>query len=97
MFRRLFGGSNFLKKMNTLLELYGCTHNTEGTYKELLKLEKYIRTEGEKALFDLNRASLLYDLGKYHEAFDILLEIPRLNPELNARCENLKSMIREEM
>ena len=97
MFRRLFGGSNFLKKMNTLLELYGCTHNTEGTYKELLKLEKYIRTEGERALFDLNRASLLYDLGDYQKAIDILLEIPRINPELNARCENLKTKIREEL
>ena len=97
MFRRLFGGSNFLKKMNTILELYGCTHNTEVTYKELLALEKYIRTEGEKALYDLNRASLLYDMGEYQDAFDILLEIPRLNPELNARCENLKTMIRDEM
>ena len=30
--------------MNTLLELYGCTHNTEGTYKELLKFRTFVKT-----------------------------------------------------
>ena len=39
MFRRLFGGSKFLKKMNTLMELYSCSHNAPSTYQQLLDLK----------------------------------------------------------
>ena len=48
MFRRLFGGSKFLKKMNTLMEIYAVSKNPEATYKQLLALEKLIRTDGEQ-------------------------------------------------
>ena len=54
MFRRLFGGSKFLKKMNTLMEIYAVSKNPEATYKQLLALEKLIRTDGEQAWYDLN-------------------------------------------
>ena len=33
MLQRLFGGSKFLKKMNTLMELYAVSHNAEAAYK----------------------------------------------------------------
>ena len=51
MFQKLFGGSRFLKRMNTLLEIYACSHNASATYRELLRLKPLIRTEGgESAL-----------------------------------------------
>ena len=80
MFRRLFGGSKFLKKMNTLMEIYAVSKNPEAIYKQLLALEKLIRTDGEQAWYDLNRAALLYDM-------------PSLNPEFDARCAQLKTKI----
>lgn len=39
MFQKLFGGSRFLKRMNTLLEIYACSHNASATYRELLRLK----------------------------------------------------------
>jgi len=89
MFRRLFGGSKFLKKMNTLMELYSCSHNAPSTYQQLLDLKPLIRTEGERALFELNRAALLYDM----EAADVVLEIRSLNPEFDAKCAVVKTKI----
>ena len=35
LFQRLFGGSRFLKRMNTLMEVYACSHNAPVTYREL--------------------------------------------------------------
>lgn len=92
MFRRLFGGSKFLKKMNTLMEIYAVSKNPEATYKQLLALEKLIRTDGEQAWYDLNRAALLYDMRKLNAA-DVVREIPSLNPEFDARCAQLKTKI----
>ena len=97
MLRRLFGGSRFLKKMNTLMEVYSCSHNAEMTYHELRRLEPLIRTEGEKYLYELNRAALLYDMRKFRQAADIVLEIPPFNPEMDARCAQLKTKIMEAM
>lgn len=97
MLRRLLKGSGFLKKMNTLMELYSCSHNAEATYKQLLDLEGLIRTEGEMALYDLNRAALLYDMKRYREAADILLEIQPLNPQFDARCAKMKTKIMDAM
>ena len=94
MFRRLFGGSKFLKKMNTLMEIYAVSKNPEATYKQLLALEKLIRTDGEQAWYDLNRAALLYDMRKLNAAADdVVREIPSLNPEFDARCAQLKTKI----
>ena len=56
-----------------------------------------IRTKGERALFDLNRASLLYDMRKFREAADILLEIPPVNPQFDAQCAQMKTKIMEAM
>ena len=78
MFRRLFGGSKFLKKMNTLMEIYAVSKN---------------RTDGEQAWYDLNRAALLYDMRKLNAAADVVREIPSLNPEFDARCAQLKTKI----
>lgn len=97
MLRRLFGGSRFIKKMNTLMEVYSCSHNAEMTYKELLRLEPLIRTEGEKYFFELNRAALLYDMRHFREAADIMLEIPPFNPEFDAKCAQMKTKIMEAM
>lgn len=97
MLRRLFGGSRFLKKLNPLLELYSYSKNTEKTYLELLKLKRLARTRGERALFDLNRAALLYDMGKLREAADVVREIPSLNPEMDSRTAELKTKIRVAM
>lgn len=97
MLRNILRKNQFLKKMNTLLELYSYSHNTESTYQELLALEPLIRTKGERALFDLNRASLLYDMRKFREAADILLEIPPVNPQFDAQCAQMKTKIREAM
>ena len=93
MFRRLFGGSKFLKKMNPLMEVYSCSHNAAATYKELVQLAPLIKTEGERALYELNRASLLYDMKDYRKAADIVLEIPSLNPQFDAKCAQLKTKI----
>ena len=93
LFQRLFGGSRFLKRMNTLMEVYACSHNAPVTYRELQRLKPLIRTEGERALYELNRASLLYDMKKFREAADVIVEIPSLNPEFDAKCAALKTMI----
>ena len=93
MFGKIFRRNQFLKRLNTLLELYSYSHNAQTTYQELLELEPLIRSEGERALFDLNRASLLYDMRKFREAADILLDIPSLNPEFDARCAQMKTKI----
>lgn len=93
MLRRLFGGSKFLKKMNTLMETYAVSHNTTTTYQQLERLRPLIKTEGEQALYDLNRAALLYDMRKFREAADILYDIRPLNPEFDARCADLKTKI----
>ena len=97
MLRNILRKNQFLKKMNTLLELYSYSHNTESTYQELLALEPLIRTKGERALFDLNRASLLYVKRKVLESADILLDIPPLNPQYDAQCAQLKTKIMEAM
>lgn len=97
MLRRLFGGSRFIKKMNPLLELYGHSKNAEKTYQELMALKPLIRTEGELALFNLNRAALLYDMGQLKEAADIAREIPSINPEMDANTAQLKTKIRKAM
>lgn len=96
MFKRLFGGNQFLKKMNTLMELYSRSHNAQATYKELKNLEPLIRTSGEEALYNLNRAALLYDMKRYRESADIVLEIKPLNPEFDARCASLKTKIMDD-
>lgn len=93
MLQRLFGGSKFLKKMNTLMKVYAVSHNAETTYKELLGLEPFIRTDGELAWYELNRAALLYDMRRFEAAADIIREIPSLNPEFDARCAQLKTQI----
>lgn len=97
MLRNILRKNQFLKKMNMLLELYSYSHNTASTYQELLALEPLIRTKGERALFDLNRASLLYDMRKFREAADILLEIPPVNPQFDAQCAQMKTKIMEAM
>lgn len=93
MLKRLFGRSRFIKKLNPLLELYAHSKNATKTYEELLNLEPLVKTEGERALFDLNRAALLYDMGKLKQAADIIREIPPLNPEMNARIAQMKTKI----
>lgn len=79
--------------MNTLMEIYSYSHNTEATYRELLKLEPMVKTAGERALFDLNKASLLYDMKQFKQSADIVLEIAPLNPEFDAQCAQLKTKI----
>ena len=74
MFKGLFGGSRFLKRMNPLMELFA-------------------KTKGEKAMFNLNRAGLLYDMYKYREAADVMREIPSINPEFDAQCARMKTRI----
>ena len=91
--RRLFGGSKFLRRMNPLMELYAVSKNTEKTYGELLALESFIKTKGEKAIFELNKAGLLYDMRNYREAADIMREIKPLNPEFDAQCAEMKTKI----
>lgn len=97
MLQRLFGRSKFLKKMNTLMELYAVSHNADATYQELLKLEPLIKTEGEEGWYNLNRASLLYDMNRFGAAADIVMEIDPLNPEFDARCAQLKTKIMNAM
>lgn len=93
MFKGLFGGSKFLKRMNSLMELYSYSKNSEKTYKELMALEPLARTKGERAIFSLNRAGLLYDMYKYREAADVMREIPAINPEFDAQCAEMKTKI----
>ncbi len=85
--------SKFVNRLNTLMGIYETSMDTRATYKELLKLEILVKTQGERALYDLNRASLLYDLKHYREASDIILEIPSLNPEFDAKCAIIKTKI----
>lgn len=97
MLRKLFGGSRFIKRLNPLLELYGHSKNTEKTYQELMALKPLIRTEGELALFNLNRAALLYDMRRLKEAADIVREIPSINPEMDASTAQIKTKIQNAM
>lgn len=83
--------------MNTLMELYSVSHNAEAVYKELLKLAPLIKTEGEACWYNLNRASLLYDLNRFQAAADVVMEIEPLNPEFDARCAELKTKIMNAM
>ena len=66
--KKLRGKSKFLRKMNELMEIYSRNQDTAFAYRELLGLEPLIKYEGERAMFDLNRASLLYDMERYREA-----------------------------
>lgn len=93
MLRRFFGRSKFLKKMNTLMEFYAVSQNAAKVYKELLGLESLIKTEGERAWFNLNRAALLYDMKRFEAAADVIMEIDPLNPEFDARLAQLKTKI----
>lgn len=93
MLRRLFGGSKFLKKMNTLMEVYAVSHNADKVYKELLALKPLIKTEGELSWYNLNRAALLYDMKRFEAAADVIMEINPLNPEFDARLAQLKTKI----
>ena len=93
MLRRLFGGSKFLKKMNTLMEVYAVSHNADKVYKELLALKPLIKTEGELSWYNLNRAALLYDRKRFEAAADVIMEINPLNPEFDARLAQLKTKI----
>ena len=90
--RRLFT-SRFIKKMNTLLTVYSHSHNAEATYKELLNLKPLIRNQGEESLFELNRASLLYDMKQYKEAAEVIMQIRPLNPEFDAKCAAVRTKI----
>lgn len=95
--RRFLGRSKFLRKMNTLMEVYSTSHNAEMTYKELELLEPLIKKEGEYYFYELNRAALLYDMKRFREAADILLEIPLFNPEFDAKCAQMKTKVMDAM
>lgn len=97
MLRRLIGGSKFVKRLNILMGVYAETQDTHATYLELLKLKPLVKTAGENALYELNRASLLYDMKHYREAADVVLEIPSLNPEFDAKCAIVKTKIMDAM
>lgn len=88
--KKLRGKSKFLRKMNELMEIYSRNQDTAFAYRELLGLESMIRYEGEQAMFDLNKASLLYDMGRYREAETVLKQIPSINPTFDAMCESLR-------
>ena len=90
--RRLFR-SKFIKKMNTLLMVYARSHNAQVTYRELMELKPLIRDKGEEALFELNRASLLYDMKKYKEAAEVIMQIKPLNPVFDAKCAVVRTKI----
>lgn len=79
--------------MNPLMEVYSYSKNVEKTYEELLALEPWIKTEGERAIYNLNKANLLYDMYKYEDAADIIREIKPLNPEFDSRCAQTKTKI----
>lgn len=93
MLKKIFGGSKFLKRMNPLMELYAFSRNADRTYQELLALEPFARTKGEMAIFNLNRAGLLFDMRRYREAADVMREIPSINPEFDAQCAEMKTKI----
>ena len=93
MLRRLIGGSKFVKRLNTLMEIYASTQDSHATYLELLKLKPLVKTIGEDALYELNRASLLYDMKHYREAADVVLEVQSINPEFEAKCPIVKKKI----
>ncbi len=97
MFEKLFGGSRFIRKMNKLLKIYADSHNAPVTYKQLQELEPLIRTDGEQALYDLNRASLLYDMKRYKEAADIVIDLPSVNTEFDARVAEMKTKLMDAM
>lgn len=77
------------------MEVYAQSQNTSSTYKQLMELKPLIRTEGEEAWFQLNCASLLYDMKRYREAADVIVEIQPINPEFNAQCAIVKTKILE--
>lgn len=91
--KKLRGKSKFLRKMNELMEIYSRNQDTAFAYRELLGLEPLIKYEGERAMFDLNRASLLYDMERYREAENVLRRIPSINPTFDAMCESLRFKI----
>ena len=91
--KKLRGKSKFLRKMNELMEIYSLNQDTAFAYRELLGLEPLIKYEGERAMFDLNRASLLYDMERYREAENVLRRIPSINPTFDAMCESLRFKI----
>lgn len=93
--KKMRGKSKFLRKMNELMDIYSRSQDTDFAYRELLGLEHMIRYEGEQAMYDLNRASLLYDMEKYYEAATILKNIPSINPTFDAMCESLRFKILE--
>lgn len=93
--KKMRGRSKFLRKMNELMDIYSRSQDTGFAYRELLGLEHMIRYEGEMAMFDLNRASLLYDMEKYQEAAAVLRGIPSINPTFDAMCESLRFKIAE--
>ncbi len=97
MFNRLLGGSRFIRRMNKLLKIYADSHNASVTYKQLEELEPLIRTEGERSLYDLNRASLLYDMKRYKEAADIMIDMPSVNMEFDARAAEMKTKLMDAM
>ena len=79
--KKLRGKSKFLRKMNELMEIYSRNQ------------DPLIKYEGERAMFDLNRASLLYDMERYREAENVLRRIPSINPTFDAMCESLRFKI----
>ena len=87
--KKLRGKSKFLRK------IYSRNQDTAFAYRELLGLESMIRYEGEQAMFDLNKASLLYDMGRYREAETVLKQIPSINPTFDAMCESLRFKLLE--
>ena len=93
--KKLRGKSKFLRKMNELMEIYSRNQDTAFAYRELLGLESMFRYEGEQAMFDLNKASLLYDMVRYREAETILKQIPSINPTFDAMCESLRFKLLE--
>jgi RecG-like helicase len=83
MLKRFFGGSKFLKRMNPLMELYSHSKNTEKTYRELLLLESLIKTPGERALYELNRAGQIFFVHNRVEELQSIHDIlHRLIPDM---------------
>ncbi len=97
MFEKLLGGSRFIRRMNKVLKVYADSRNPSVTYKQLTELEPLIRTDGERALYDLNRASLLYDMKQYKEAADIVTDLPSVNPEFDGRVAQMKTKLMDAM
>lgn len=44
-------------------------------------------------MFELNRASLLYDMRQYKEAAEVIMQIRPLNPEFDAKCAAVRTKI----